>query len=652
MTRAVRVLSHTFRQMLPFRTFHVLVRYIFYHHICLACLCLLSLLHLSSAAQANDSPHQLAHDADIYLVPVGPVPVKAMQDLAQRYRDITYLKVETVGQLPLPDDIVNPIRKQLIAEKLHELMAKVFGNWQYKPFALVIGVTPYDMYIADSDWRYAYAYGQGHYALVSAARMSDAESTDTHWSNRVSTRVQKMMDKRIAIQLFGMGTSRAMPEVLARPVMGPDDLDRIDAQALTDILAAASRTSDKTARPTETQIPAIAPAEPPMPWAILLAFAVGAILIIVLIYRLAKKAEIADLEEWRIYAKQNGWRFTLHKGSWLSSISFSLDGELDDAHFSMRWYTEGAGKNIQHKTQLWLDIAIATPIQVSPRGLLSWVFKRDRIKNGHRLYDCRFLVQTSDVGWRPTDALCQRHLSMPVHIQAQDNGLHLIHSGRADRQEAASLIELAKAWAAHINGKTGEVSDQTESTASAMPCWISKITIVAFWVGVASSVPLLFLIQGEETNLPWDIAWKWLSPIGLIAWLLWVHGKKIWRRRGTRLIQGILVPLFVGVFIWGLAGVWVFAWNAVSGEANSRLVIGLVTDMRETSGKGGPSYFIEFRDATEQRNVEIQTTRKTYDQLRVGDPVGFDLRMGGLGMYHIPSPTLDSIRSWLNDSNH
>lgn len=602
---------------------------------------------------ANDKPRQLAHDADIYLVPVGPVPERLMQTLAQRYRDILRLKVEITAPLPLPDNTVDPQRKQLVAENTHALMARVFEQWKWNPSAVVVGVTSYDMYIAAMNWRFAYAYGQGKYALVSAARMSDAESTDSNWSDHLTIRVRKMLDKRIAIQLFGFGSTAPMPAILAMPVLGPDDLDRIGADELTRLLSDAARSSgDFDAPILSTVADNVADLNPNSrtSWVAVLAFAIGALLISVLIYKVARRSERTSLEKWRTYAQGRGWRFTQRKYSWLSSIPFSLEGEIDGTPFTMHWYQVGSGKNIRQKTHLWLDIAVPEPLAITPlSGLFSGIVKRDRLRTGDRLYDCHYLIQPADVNWTPTAAMRRRHLAAPATVLAQEDGLHLIHTGNADRQETERLVDLARSWIAHLAGKVDSSSVLTGSGASAASCWLGKSAELMFWIYTLCSALLLFFITGEETNLPWEIALEWLLPAALTAWIAWILWRIVWQRQRAHFLQQIVVSAFVIAFVLILSGPWVIAWNALTGSPTGNLVIGPVVDLYENSSRrGGPRYFVEFRDLDEQRAVKIQTDSETYERLRVGDPVGFEMHKGGLGMYYSATPTLNAVRSWLN----
>lgn len=58
-----------------------------------ACLVLPGMTGAASAAPEA----ALTHDADIYLVPIGPVPPQILKKLAERYRGLAGLKVETTA---------------------------------------------------------------------------------------------------------------------------------------------------------------------------------------------------------------------------------------------------------------------------------------------------------------------------------------------------------------------------------------------------------------------------------------------------------------------------------------------------------------------------------------------------------------------------
>jgi DNA-binding PadR family transcriptional regulator len=53
-----------------------------------------------------------------------------------------------------------------------------------------------------------------------------------------------------------------------------------------------------------------------------------------------------------------------------------------------------------------------------------------------------------------------------------------------------------------------------------------------------------------------------------------------------------------------------------------------------SSGRGRRSYQLTVNGEEEGRRVRLRVSRELYDRLRPGDPVRFDLRRGGLGIYY------------------
>jgi predicted Zn-dependent protease len=604
-------------------------------------------LGIAGIVNASESPRELKRDADLYLVPVGTVPPIVMNALARRYRDLAQLDVEVVGQLPVPDEIVNPQRKQLIAEKTNGLMERVLGFELYKPGALVVGVTPWDMYIAGSGWRYAYAYGQGRYALVSAARMADAESEESRWSPRLVSRVEKMLDKRIALQFFGLGKPGYLPPVLAAPVLGPDDLDRLDGKALERLLAEASRLEGRS--PVTENARANTNESATQTGWLALFLIVGTVFVgLGLTIWASHRKEVNTLNSWKAYAERHGWHFLEQPRKWYSLWNFEIRGELNGVPATARWMQKGSGKAIRYFTELFLEHPTAEQVHISPRMLFSGLLA-DRLKTGHALYDCRFLVQTRNKAWRPSAAWMRLHLQLPVTLEANQTGLSLIHNSRATEPEFQQMLELAQTWSNNQGDPEPALRDTLQMRLAVTTCGLKKLAQPLFWVATVLTMALWVTVSGtESTNLPWEMAWHWLAPLFAVLSL----GALVFLARGRRhIVDGIgtlIVAAGLAFWLWAMLGVWLLGWNNTTGDTQPRLAMGPVTQLHETSGKGGPKYTLGFRDITEHREVIFNVNHETYLNARVGDPVAFDVRKGGLGIYHNPNSASNALRTWLS----
>ena len=580
----------------------------------------------------------LAHDADIYLVPIGPVPGAVLHQLAERYRGLTHLKVETTAELPLPDWTIDGERRQLIAERAHELMQRIFEPWKSKAWAVVIAVSAHDMYIADTTWRFAYAYGEGRYALVSAVNMADAQSTPTQWSPQVMARLTKMVDKRLAVQYFGFGSGTPAPAVLTAPILNLSDLDNLDATQL-----------DQTLRQASSRIPAeqkeLAPAPPssetgsPLPvWllAIVIAAAIGALIWLVF---LADGEMRASNQGLRRFAERRGLRFEEEPTRWYQAARCFVEGEMDEVPFRLDWYQVGSGKSARRNTRWICQTGTNKELGVIPApGLWSKFWGRNRSKTGDGHYDCRFLIQTAhDPGLKIPANLRTLHLDMPAKVFLHEGILEVIHDGHAGPLETERLMNLSLAWVRFARGQGvagAEAASARDSTWDVLGCVLTHAIGPLFWLMVGAALLVLFGITSEEGNTPWELAWHRLMPFAFLFWLAWLlwRWRTLFNPRGR--IGDTILSVFLLGFIWLMSGAGVLGWNALVGEQREVLVVGPVTDKSTWHDKHGAHYVLTLSDIEEHRPVEVSTDPATYERVRMGDPVGFNFTKGSLGILY------------------
>jgi predicted Zn-dependent protease len=603
-----------------------------------ACMVACAGLACQPAAHAGDAP-ALAHDADLYLVPIGPVPAAVLQRLAERYRGLTRLKVETTAELPLPDWTIDVGRRQLVAERAHDLMQRVFEPWKWKAWSVVIGVSAHDMYIAGTNWRFAYAYGAGRYALVSASNMADAQSTPGHWSPRVIDRLTKMVDKRLAVQYFGYGAALPAPEALTAPILSLADLDRLDATQLDQALAlAASRVP--TASPEPAPEPRPSEAAMPMPvWllAALIGLGLSALIGLAVLGHGRLRASGQPL---RRLAEQRGWRYGEVPTRWYQPARCFIEGVADGTPFRLDWYHVGSGKSARRHTRWLCETGTDLELSVVPSpGLWGRLRARQRARTGDAHYDCRFLAQTGrDRLLTLPAALRAGHLEMPASVYLREGLLELVHPGHAGPEETERLVNLALAWLAFARGQGSAAGAREASTRDSgwevLGCVLGHGVAPVFWLMLGATLLILFGIASEEGNVAWEIAWQRVMPFALLAWLVWLAWR--WRTRfhpGGRIAETVLSVLLLG-FFWLMSGAGVLAWNALVGEQREVLVVGPVTDKRTWHDKQGTHYALTLSDVEEQRPVEVNTDQATYERVRLGDPVGFRLTRGSLGIYY------------------
>ncbi len=160
-------------------------------------------------------------DRAVYLAPFGDFPRQEADALVVHYLEKFDLTIEVLPSMPVPAGAMDAGRDQLIAERLIDAIAanEVLLD---DPDAVVIGLTDVDMYIAASDWNYAYGLrSRGTFAVVSSARMGDGFADEA----RQHQRLRKMVTKNIGILYYGLAVSDDPRSVLYRDILGPQDLD-------------------------------------------------------------------------------------------------------------------------------------------------------------------------------------------------------------------------------------------------------------------------------------------------------------------------------------------------------------------------------------------------------------------------------------------
>lgn len=605
----------------------------------------------------------LAHDADVYLVPMGDISHDEVGRLADYYQRLTGLRVQATGALPVLAEATNPERRQLIAERVLSFLSAVFAPWITNPHALVIAISGYDLYIETVDWRFAFAAGQDHVAVVSGARMGDGKSSVKAWSDLHLSRLRKMVGKRIAVQFFGVdGFSQEQFALFSQPILSVQDLDRLDETDLEQVLIALARQpvirNLKTLRDPPKGDWVRVGEHPEMggdgaqggpEWGRVAAvlgvfFAVAGALIWIVI-----KQQRDLLQVWNNTARQLGWRFFDDRAAVQPSGSPRIEGVIDGTFFVVESDREGSGSNEQDE-QVWTRIqaTLATPysLHITPiTGWLRWIrLFGNRLRTGDRAYDCRFLIEQTGVAKGAVDlplALRQLHLQNAIPVSIGNGRIQASIPGLTrDEVQLAQQIQVVAAWGEFL--RQGTVATESIGQPDRIPsrqyglCLVNHLALLAFWLGLAMTIMLFFWIKTEETNAPWFIAWRGLAPLGALAWFAWMV--RIWPRIRRRPIQHVfsatLLPASVFFGIWMAAGVWVNAWNALGGPSKPTQIVGLVMDKTMTRGKGGPTYRVTVHDVGEQRAVEIYVTENFYKQIGYGDPASFEARKGRLGIYY------------------
>jgi predicted Zn-dependent protease len=164
----------------------------------------------------------------LYLVAVGPTPASTLDSLAAHVERKFSLEVTILSEVPLDESIMDPDRRQLVAEDLLALM-KSAHRWQaWNPRSVLIGITPYDMYARQQrEWRFVFNWRQRGSAVISMARLDPVNLGQPADALLFQQRLRKVVDRNIGFQVFLRPPSHDPRSILFTPVMGVDELDRM-----------------------------------------------------------------------------------------------------------------------------------------------------------------------------------------------------------------------------------------------------------------------------------------------------------------------------------------------------------------------------------------------------------------------------------------
>ena len=162
------------------------------------------------------------------LVPLDEFPTATLQALADYYREKYDLDVELAPSLDITAATYDAQRQQLNADALIDRLET--AHPQHPGEALVvIGLVADDIYIPTFNWRYALSYRRDdRYAVVSSARMDyGCLGLVTASSDRIYTRLRKMVSKNVGILYYRLPVSDDPRSVLYGSIGGVQEFDRM-----------------------------------------------------------------------------------------------------------------------------------------------------------------------------------------------------------------------------------------------------------------------------------------------------------------------------------------------------------------------------------------------------------------------------------------
>jgi len=175
-------------------------------------------------AEIPPQAQELKLSKEIILVPLGDFPTSKVEDLVKYYQSKYNLVVKTVPPLKLTSSVIDPERRQLIAEEAIELMQLGYPRLTGDPRAVMIGLTDVDMFVRENNWQFTFSWRQQwRFAVVSDARMSLGAPRMS--PEIINSRLRKMVTKNIGIMYYGLRPNDDPHSVMYNRVGGIDELD-------------------------------------------------------------------------------------------------------------------------------------------------------------------------------------------------------------------------------------------------------------------------------------------------------------------------------------------------------------------------------------------------------------------------------------------
>jgi predicted Zn-dependent protease len=164
----------------------------------------------------------------VCLVPLGQVSPELVQHLVDHYRSQYALEVSVLTPLEVPAEMAEPLREQIDAVALIDYMGGHFPEAFDDPEAVLIGLTPLDLYDSTSHFRYLFGL-KGDFsdpkAVVSTMRMTPVFYGEAADQELFLSRMRKLVSKYVGLLYYGLPPSDDPQSPMFDSILGPDDLD-------------------------------------------------------------------------------------------------------------------------------------------------------------------------------------------------------------------------------------------------------------------------------------------------------------------------------------------------------------------------------------------------------------------------------------------
>jgi YD repeat-containing protein len=162
----------------------------------------------------------------VYLIPLNLDPEESLDWAPAYYKAKLGAEVEILPPIALTLAEKDEKRNQYVAEKCIDLIANIHQDLANDPSNILIGVTSQDLYIAAYHWKYAENFREeGRLAVVSEARLRPMDYPGIWNKALLSSRLQKMLTKNIAVMYSNLPLSNDYTSLLSAGVLSGKQVD-------------------------------------------------------------------------------------------------------------------------------------------------------------------------------------------------------------------------------------------------------------------------------------------------------------------------------------------------------------------------------------------------------------------------------------------
>lgn len=169
--------------------------------------------------------------ADVYLMPFYGFDESLAWKFANKLSDELGLRVRATTSLPFPKDALDASRKQFIAEKFYEPMARAnLRIYDVKPSCVYIGLVRGSIFSHNAGYRFVFALYSQNMAIVGDAEIGALGTAPDFVYNE---RMLKILKRAIGKLYYNYRPSSDINSLMYSPLMSVKDLDAIGSNYAT-----------------------------------------------------------------------------------------------------------------------------------------------------------------------------------------------------------------------------------------------------------------------------------------------------------------------------------------------------------------------------------------------------------------------------------